>query len=67
MDFAGRLGIKFPVLLDSDKKVTKLYDMAAMPATVLIDRTGRVRYLHLGYQDGLEVAYDRQVRELIKG
>jgi hypothetical protein len=37
-----------------------------MPATVLIDRDGRVRHLHRGYRDGLEATYERQIRELIK-
>ena len=37
-----------------------------MPATVLIDRDGKVRFLHRGYRDGLEDAYERQIRELVK-
>jgi peroxiredoxin len=63
---AARLGLRFPVLLDADKSVSKLYDLQSMPATVLIDRDGRVRYLHRGYREGLEEAYDRQIRELVK-
>jgi peroxiredoxin len=63
---AARLGLHFPVLFDADKTVSKLYDLQSMPATVLIDRDGRVRYLHRGYREGLEEAYDRQIRELVK-
>ena len=63
---AARMGLKFPVLLDADKTVSKLYDLGSMPATVLIDRDGRVRYLHRGYREGLEEAYDKQIRELVK-
>jgi peroxiredoxin len=63
---ATKWGLKFPVLLDANKSVTKLYDMGAMPATVLIDRDGRVRYLHRGYREGVEEAYERQIRELVK-
>ena len=63
---ATKWGLKFPVLLDADKTVTKLYDMGAMPSTVLIDRDGRVRYLHRGYREGVEEAYERQIRELVK-
>ena len=39
---------------------------ARMPSTVLIDRDGRVRYLHRGYRDGYESTYDKQIRELLK-
>ncbi len=63
---AGRLGVKFPVLFDGAKSVSKLYDLQSMPSTVLIDRDGRVRFLHRGYHDGLEEAYEKQIRELVK-
>ena len=63
---AGQLGVKFPVLLDSDKQVSKLYDLSAMPSTVLIDRDGKVRFLHRGYRTGTEAEYDQQIRALLK-
>ena len=63
---AAKWGLKFPVLLDADKTVTRRYDLGAMPSTVLIDRDGRVRYLHRGYREGVEEAYERQIRELVK-
>ena len=65
-DLAAKLGMKFPVLLDTDKKVSRLYDLSAMPSTVLIDRDGRVRYVHRGYRDGYELTYDTQIRELLR-
>ena len=65
-DLAGQLGLKFPVLLDTDKAVSRLYGVSAMPSTLLIDRDGKVRYVHLGYLTGYEEMYDRQIRELIK-
>jgi len=46
--------------------VTKTYDLGAMPSTVLVDRDGRIRYLHRGYREGLEAEYERQIRELVK-
>ncbi len=63
---ATKLGLRFPVLLDSEKKVSKLYDLSTMPSTVLIDRNGRVRYIHRGYRDGYEETYEKQIRELLK-
>jgi len=65
-DVAAKLGITFPVLLDADKSVSKLYDLSTMPSTVLIDRDGRVRYVHRGYLAGYEDAYEKQIRELLK-
>jgi peroxiredoxin len=63
---AARWGVRFPVLLDADKSVSRLYDLGSMPATVLIDRDGRVRYLHRGYREGVEDIYEAQIRELVK-
>ena len=63
---AIKLGLRFPVLLDTDKKVSRVYDMSAMPATLLIDRDGRVRHIHRGYRDGVEKTYEEQVRSLLK-
>ena len=62
----AQLGVKFPVLMDTDKQVSRLYDMNAMPATLLIDREGKVRYLHRGYRAGFEQTYEQQLRELLK-
>ena len=63
---ATKLGVSFPVLLDTDKTVSKLYELATMPSTVLVDRDGQVRYLHRGYLAGYEDTYEKQLRELLK-
>ena len=65
-EVAAKLGVKFPVLWDTDKKVSRLYDLATMPSTVLIDRDGKVRYVHRGYLNGYEDTYEKQVREMLK-
>jgi len=63
---AAKLGVTFPVLFDSEKRVSRLYDVDGMPSTVLIDRSGKVRYIHRGYRPGYEIQYEAQVRELLK-
>jgi peroxiredoxin len=63
---ASKLGLGFPVLLDTDKKVSRQYDLATMPSTVIIDRDGKIRHAHLGYKEGYEQKYEQQVRDLLK-
>ncbi|WP_116809462.1 TlpA family protein disulfide reductase [Steroidobacter cummioxidans] len=58
--------VSFPVLFDRDSKVSKLYDVNAMPSTVFIDRKGNIRYLHRGYKAGDEGEYLNQIRALLK-
>ena len=58
--------VSFPVLFDTESVVSREYDVVAMPSTVLVDRNGRLRYLHKGYKPGLEAKYQQQVRDLLR-
>lgn len=60
------MNISFPILFDSDSVVSKLYDVSAMPVTVMIDKDGNMRYLHKGYKPGFEDQYRQQIKELIR-
>jgi peroxiredoxin len=63
---ARQLGVGFPVLFDRDKQVSRRYDVDAMPTTLLIDRDGRVRYIHRGFRPGYEASYATEIKELLK-
>ena len=63
---ARELKMAFPVLFDTENKVSKMYDVSAMPSTVIVDRSGNMRFLHRGYQPGYEDEYQQQIRELIR-
>ena len=52
------------MLFDNEKSVSKLYDIDAMPMTVLIDRNGDVRYLHRGYKESYLSLYQQQIKKL---
>ena len=65
-EVAAKLGVTFPILLDTEKTVSKLYDVSTMPSTMIIDRDGKVRYVHRGYLAGYELDYEKQIRELLK-
>jgi peroxiredoxin len=58
--------VSFPILYDSDSKVSKLYGVQGMPSTVFIDRKGKVRMIHRGYKPGDENQYLDQVRLLVR-
>jgi peroxiredoxin len=58
--------VTFPVLFDNQNTVSKLYNIKGMPSTILVDRDGNMRYLHMGYQPGFETEYQNQVRTLIR-
>jgi thiol-disulfide isomerase/thioredoxin len=58
--------VSFPILYDKDSKVSKLYEVAGMPSTVIIDRGGKLRVLHQGYKAGDENGYLDSIRSLIR-
>lgn len=64
--FLEAVPVSYPVLYDTESRVSELYEVDAMPTTVMIDRDGNARYLHRGYQPGYEDHYAEQVRELVR-
>ncbi|MBI5871131.1 MAG: redoxin domain-containing protein [Actinobacteria bacterium] len=46
--FVKKLGLTFPILLDSDKKVNNMYQATGVPETFIIDKNGVVRDHILG-------------------
>ena len=58
--------VSFPILYDKESKVSKLYDVAGMPSTVIIDRSGKLRVLHQGFKPGDENGYLDNIRSLIR-
>lgn len=66
MKMVQELGVKFPVLFDENKDVSKLYKVDAMPVTILVDREGRVRHVHHGYKPGYEDKYLTEIRSLLR-
>ncbi|MFT5501000.1 MAG: peroxiredoxin, partial [Woeseiaceae bacterium] len=66
MQMIEELGVNFPVLFDETKEVSQLYDVEAMPVTVLVDREGTVRHVHHGYKPGYEEKYLTEIRALLR-
>ena len=66
MDMMAELGVNFPVLFDDRKEVSRMYDVDAMPVTILVDREGNVRYVHQGYKPGYEEMYLDEIRSLLR-
>jgi peroxiredoxin len=58
--------VSFPVLFDTSGEVSQLYDVNAMPTTVLVDRDGNVRLLHPGYRKGDEKKYEKAIKMLMR-
>ena len=58
--------VTFPVLYDTQGRVSQQYDVSAMPTTVIIDRDGKARLTHKGYKSGDERKYEKAIKLLLR-
>ncbi len=65
-EIVDKTNVTFPVLIDEGQKVSERYDLEAMSSTIVIDRDGVIRYIHLGYKPGDESKYVEVVKKLIR-
>ena len=65
-DWLKATPVSFPVGYDTKSQVSRLYDVSGMPSTVIVDRKGKVRYIHHGYNPGDEGEYINQIRTLMR-
>ncbi|MEW5989706.1 MAG: TlpA disulfide reductase family protein [Chloroflexota bacterium] len=65
-EFITSFQITYPIALDSDNRVSKLYDVRALPTTYFIDANGIVREVYTGVVNGA-VLEDRIEKLLQEG
>ncbi len=65
-EIVDKTNVTFPILIDDGQKVSDMYNLQAMPTTVVVDRDGVVRYIHPGYKPGDEAKYVEVVKKLIR-
>ena len=62
--FVSETGAKFPVVWDDGKAVARSYDPPTMPTAYVVDRSGIIRFVHVGYHAGDEATLEQEVRSL---
>jgi peroxiredoxin len=53
--------LSYPVLTDPDFTVSDQYTNFVVPHTLIIDRTGTIRYVHTGFEPGTEKQYEAAI------
>lgn len=65
--FVGRYGYTLPVLLDPRSEVIALFDpQLILPFTILLDRSGRIRFVHQGYSPGDERLIETEIGKALE-
>lgn len=64
-EFARSVAVRFPLLIDSAKRVARAWRVDSLPMTVLIDRAGKVRAVHRDVMAQAGPVYQRELRPLL--
>lgn len=65
-DFAdSHGGAKFPIVFDEGKSIAGKWHPDKMPSTFVVDKSGVVKFVHLGYHDGEEADIEREIKGLL--
>ncbi len=64
--FIKSLGVKYPVLRDSDSSVMARLRVTAVPTLLIVNSDNEVLYFHEGYKSGEEVEIKEKIKELLE-
>ncbi len=57
--------ITYPIVIDKQRQVAGKYGVSVLPTTIIIDKTGKVTYYHVGYAPGDEAEIEEKVKEAL--
>ncbi|MBP6875581.1 MAG: TlpA family protein disulfide reductase [Candidatus Eisenbacteria bacterium] len=55
----------FPVLLDTNNDVKRIFQVSAVPTVCVLKPGGEVTFHHVGYKPGDEVALEQEIRKVL--
>lgn len=60
------LNVTYPLLLDEEFEILDAYYLTVAPLTIVIDKKGIIRYLHIDYQPGDEIELESVVKRILE-
>ena len=64
-DFLKRYAVDYPVVIDTESEIARMFAVDGMPSGYLLDADGRVREIHVGYKSGDEMKLAESIRNLL--
>jgi thiol-disulfide isomerase/thioredoxin len=56
----------FPIIADNSQQIPSLFNIEAMPTTILIDKKGKIRFRHDGFKDSYVNDFNTELTQLLK-
>lgn len=57
--------IKFPVLIDRGFKLFREYGVIALPSTIMVDKTGKIKFIYPSFPIAAQPLFSEQIRDLV--
>lgn len=64
-EFLGRYPVDYKVKFDPEGKCPAIYDVKVMPSSYLVDRSGKVSFIHLGFRDKDQTIIRQKITEAL--
>ena len=64
-DFLKSHPVDYPIAFDPNGECPRIYQVKAMPSSYLLDKSGKIRHVHLGYRDSDQTALREQIQTLL--
>jgi thiol-disulfide isomerase/thioredoxin len=56
----------FPIIVDDNQEIPALFNIEAMPTTLIIDKKGTIRFWHNGFKKSYVDDYNTELTQLLK-
>lgn len=64
-DFLKTNPVDYPIAFDASGECPKIFELKAMPSSYLLDKSGQIRKIFLGYRDADQAAIRAEIQALL--
>ena len=64
-DFLKRYSVDYPVVIDTEGDIARMFAVDGMPSGYLLDAKGRVREIHIGFKRGDELKLAESIKKML--
>jgi thiol-disulfide isomerase/thioredoxin len=64
-DFLARYKVDYPVVIDTEGGIARMFAVDGMPSGYLLDAEGRVREIHIGFKRGDELKLAESIKKML--
>lgn len=67
VQFLKQHPVSFSVLFDPNGQSPALFDVQGMPTSILVDRKGKIHFIHIGFKPSQKAALEDKIQSVISG